>query len=87
MTGAMLVGSGPFVAEARVWLRRFGGNVYTSLPYAVSCLHGTLVEVRCAVLPQNTKEERLQGALLLFFLRLLSFLFCISSVWSGCHRV
>lgn len=42
MTGAMLVGSDAFVAEARVWLRRFGGNVYTSLPYALSGLHGKL---------------------------------------------
>lgn len=48
MTGAMLVGSTPFIAEARIWLRRFGGNVYTSLPYVVSCLHGEdLVLLHC----------------------------------------
>jgi len=36
MTGAMLVGSQELVDEARVWLRRFGGNLFTLLPYAVS---------------------------------------------------
>jgi hypothetical protein len=36
MTGAVLLGSAQFIAEARVWLRRFGGNVFTLLPYAVS---------------------------------------------------
>lgn len=24
------------IKEARIWLRRFGGNLYTCLPYAVS---------------------------------------------------
>ena len=38
MSGAMLAGSSDLVAEARVWLRRFGGNIYTCLPYAVSAL-------------------------------------------------
>ena len=38
MTGAALAGSGELVAEARVWLRRFGGNLYTQAPYAVSAL-------------------------------------------------
>lgn len=36
MAGAMLMGSKDFCDEARVWLRRFGGNLYTLLPYAVS---------------------------------------------------
>ena len=36
MSGAMLLGSKEFCDEARVWLRRFGGNLYTLLPYAVS---------------------------------------------------
>jgi threonine aldolase len=36
MSGAMLMGSVEFCEEARVWLRRFGGNLYTLLPYAVS---------------------------------------------------
>ena len=36
MTGAMLLGSKNFCEQARIWLRRFGGNVYTILPYAVS---------------------------------------------------
>lgn len=36
LSGAMLLGPAPFCASARVWLRRFGGNLYTLLPYAVS---------------------------------------------------
>jgi threonine aldolase len=36
MSGAMLMGSVEFCEEARVWLRRFGGNLYTLMPYAVS---------------------------------------------------
>jgi hypothetical protein len=36
MTGAVLLGTRTFIAETRVWLRRFGGNVFTLLPYAVS---------------------------------------------------
>jgi threonine aldolase len=51
MTGAMLLGEAAFVEEARVWLRRFGGNLYTALPYAVSALdaldrHGDSFEPR-----------------------------------------
>jgi threonine aldolase len=37
MTGAMLIGQAAFIKQARVWLRRFGGNVFTLMPYAVSC--------------------------------------------------
>jgi threonine aldolase len=36
MSGAMLLGSDDFCRQARIWLRRFGGNLYTLLPYAVS---------------------------------------------------
>jgi threonine aldolase len=40
VSGAMLLGDSEFVAEARVWLRRFGGNLYSVLPYAVSSWDG-----------------------------------------------
>ena len=36
ITGAALLGDAELIASARVWLRRFGGNLYTLLPYAVS---------------------------------------------------
>jgi threonine aldolase len=36
LSGAMLLGSSSFCAEARLWLRRFGGNLYTLIPYAMS---------------------------------------------------
>ncbi len=32
--GAMLAGPGPFIAEARIWLRRHGGNLFTLFPYS-----------------------------------------------------
>lgn len=40
MSGAALLGSTDFCNEARVWLRRFGGNLYTLLPYVVSSMAG-----------------------------------------------
>jgi threonine aldolase len=36
ISGAMLLGSTDFCSKARVWLRRFGGNLYTLLPYSLS---------------------------------------------------
>jgi len=33
IAGAMLMGDSKFCQEARVWLTRFGGNLYTKLPY------------------------------------------------------
>ena len=36
IAGAMLSGSAPFIAEARVWQRRHGGNLTTLHPLAVS---------------------------------------------------
>lgn len=40
VSGAMLLGNSAFIAEARVWLRRFGGNLYSVMPYAVSSWDG-----------------------------------------------
>mmetsp|Transcript_15952 Transcript_15952/g.28742 ORF Transcript_15952/g.28742 Transcript_15952/m.28742 type:complete len:568 (+) Transcript_15952:55-1758(+) len=40
ISGAMLLGDSEFCAEARVWLRRMGGNLYTVLPYAISSWDG-----------------------------------------------
>lgn len=37
ITGAMLLGEKRFCDDARIWLNRFGGNLYTLLPYAISC--------------------------------------------------
>ena len=36
----MLLGNKEFCSEARLWLRRFGGNLYTLLPYVVSAWAG-----------------------------------------------
>ncbi|RHZ01139.1 hypothetical protein DYB37_002715 [Aphanomyces astaci] len=40
ITGAILLGDDAFIDAAQVWLRRFGGNLYTQLPYAVSSWAG-----------------------------------------------
>jgi len=40
ISGAMLFGTKEFCDEARVWLRRFGGNLYTLLPYYASSWAG-----------------------------------------------
>ena len=36
LTGAMLLGNSKFIKDARVWLRRFGGNLYQMHPYVAS---------------------------------------------------
>lgn len=36
LTGAMLLGNAAFIKESRVWLRRFGGNLYQLHPYVAS---------------------------------------------------
>ncbi|KAL3909266.1 MAG: hypothetical protein SGILL_008154 [Bacillariaceae sp.] len=40
MSGAMLMGDCDFCEQARVWLRRFGGNLFTLMPYIVSAWAG-----------------------------------------------
>lgn len=40
ISGAMLLGDSEFCSEARVWLRRMGGNLYTVMPYAISSWEG-----------------------------------------------
>jgi threonine aldolase len=39
LTGAMLLGTNEFCAEARVWLRRHGGNLYALAPYVLSATY------------------------------------------------
>lgn len=40
LSGSMLCGPGDFISEARVWLRRHGGNLYQLHPYVVSAKIG-----------------------------------------------
>jgi threonine aldolase len=40
LAGAFLVGTTDTCDQARTWLRRFGGNLYTMMPYAVSAYDG-----------------------------------------------
>ncbi|MEP7038569.1 MAG: aminotransferase class I/II-fold pyridoxal phosphate-dependent enzyme [Acidobacteriota bacterium] len=36
LTGAMLLGTAEFIVESRIWLRRFGGNLYQLHPFVAS---------------------------------------------------
>lgn len=40
LSGAMLLGGDAFCASARVWLRRFGGNVFSLMPLSLSAWIG-----------------------------------------------
>jgi len=40
ITGAMLLGDKTFIARSRIWIRRFGGNLFTLAPYAISASIG-----------------------------------------------
>jgi threonine aldolase len=40
IAGAVLAGPQPFIAEARVWQRRHGGNLVQLYPYVLSAKHG-----------------------------------------------
>ena len=40
ISGAMLIGDSEFCQEARRWLRRMGGNLYSVLPYYISSWDG-----------------------------------------------
>lgn len=59
--GAMLLGKSDFVEKARVWLRRFGGNLHTLAPLWVSCYAGYRRNAKAplAGLSFKDKAERL----------------------------
>ncbi len=40
LTGAALAGDKTFIAEARIWQRRYGGNLRTQFPYVISAKIG-----------------------------------------------
>ena len=40
LAGSMLMGDKQFCHEARIWLRRFGGNLFTLLPFIISSYVG-----------------------------------------------
>ena len=40
VTGSMLLSSTSNIVEYRPWLRRFGGNLFSQMPIAVSCYSG-----------------------------------------------
>ncbi|WP_269531363.1 low specificity L-threonine aldolase [Chitinimonas sp. BJYL2] len=54
--GAMLLGSEDFIARARVWMARMGGNVWQRLPYVVSA--AMQFDARLAQLPACVQRAR-----------------------------
>ncbi|MBI3229094.1 MAG: threonine aldolase [Burkholderiales bacterium] len=54
--GAMLLGSSDFIAQARVWMHRFGGNIYQRMPYAVSA--AMQFDARLAAMPQYRQKTQ-----------------------------
>ena len=40
ITGSILAGTGDFIKEARIWQRRYGGNLYRMWPYVLSARAG-----------------------------------------------
>ena len=57
LTGAMLLGDKAFIALSRVWLRRFGGNLFTLTPYALSAYTGFQKNVDSFQARRNRLQE------------------------------
>jgi threonine aldolase len=60
LSGAMLMGDAKFCQEARVWLRRLGGNLYTLMPYILSAHVGYHNHVIDPYMTFTEKKEKLQ---------------------------
>ncbi len=58
LCGAALLGDGDFIAEARLWQRRHGGNLYTQAPFVVSARQ-RLAEVRPKLAAWNARAGEL----------------------------
>lgn len=63
ITGAMLLGSNEFISEARVWQRRFGGNLYCQMPMALSSWAGFLQNGPEQFVLRKTYLSRIMSAL------------------------
>lgn len=50
VTGSMLLAKGSLISEYRIWMRRFGGNLFTQLPMAVSCYSGRVICIHIRLL-------------------------------------
>ena len=56
IAGAMLLGPQDFIAEARLWQRRHGGNLVQMYPFVLSAQHG--LDTRLARIPQYCAKAR-----------------------------
>jgi threonine aldolase len=62
MGGAMLVGGADFIAQARVWMKRMGGNLWQRAPYVVSA--AMPFDARLAAMPAYFARAKQAAALL-----------------------
>lgn len=56
ISGACLVGSNDFIAKAKIWLRRAGGNLYSLYPYVVAARYG--LNIHLPQMSQRRSEAR-----------------------------
>ena len=56
----MLCGSRFFIANARIWLRRFGGNVFQQYPLVTSCMIGFDKMIENPEFTFSEKRERMK---------------------------
>jgi threonine aldolase len=61
LTGAMLLGNLEFIEESRNWLRRFGGNLYSLLPYYLSAWKGFRENQGTFQLRQNYLQQVIEN--------------------------
>ncbi len=62
MGGAMLMGNENFIAQARIWMHRLGGNLFQRLPYVVSA--AMQFDARLAAMPLYRQRAQEFAALL-----------------------
>jgi threonine aldolase len=62
ISGAMLVGDDDFIATARAWKHRYGGNVYQQWPAAVAAMRG--LDTELSRLPSYVEHARVVAAML-----------------------
>lgn len=62
ITGAMLCGRKDFIDSARVWSRRFGGNLFCQLPYVISCRDGFRSTPMAAFLQRRDRLKEVVAA-------------------------
>lgn len=83
ITGAMLLGDKVFISQSRVWLRRFGGNLFTLTPYALSAYVGFEQNVNSFQIRRDRLKQVIAIATRYEYLRYeMSFSFLLQSMYT-----